>query len=351
LKPDQKSGFFMQTIDVEEFLRQSKEIPIIDVRSPGEYASGHIPGAISMPLFNDHERAIIGTIYVQQGKNPAIETGLEITGPKMAEFIRNASKTAREGKLLVHCWRGGMRSESMAWLYERIGINCGVLKGGYKAYRNFLLNEIGKIPYLIVIQGPTGCGKTEILQMLKSMNEQIIDLEDLANHKGSVFGGICKENQPSTQQFQNDLLFKILSLDKSKRIFVEGESQTIGKIFLPDAFWSRMNDALIININVPREYRIKRLTIEYGSLPLEEMKNAINSLSKRLGEVRKDEILTDYLQGNIESAADKLLDYYDKTYDHSVSKYKNKGIEITLPDNNAEENAKIILSKITDQKI
>lgn len=338
----------MQTIEVEEFLKQSKETPIIDVRSPGEYALGHIPGAISMPLFSDQERAIIGTIYVQRGKNPAIETGMEMIGPKMAEFIRTASKTASDGKLLVHCWRGGMRSESMAWLYERIGINCAVLKGGYKAYRNFLLKEIGNLPSLVVIEGPTGSGKTEILRILKSMDEQVIDLEDLANHKGSVFGGISQENQPSTQQFQNDLLEKIINLDKSKRIFVEGESKTIGNIFLPDAFWSRMNEAKLIKVNLPRKYRIKRLIFEYGSLPREEMKNAINGLSKRLGEVRKNEILTDYLQGSIGLAAEKLLDYYDKSYDYSASKYKSKGLELNFPDDNSAENAKIILSKISD---
>lgn len=346
MKPDFISGFFMQTIEVEEFLELSRNVPIIDVRSPGEYITGHIPGAINMPLFDDKERALVGTIYTQKGKKTAIETGLEITGPKMAEFIRNASIIAPNNKLLVHCWRGGMRSESMAWLYERIGIQCKTLKGGYKAYRNFLLDEIGKISSLIVIEGPTGSGKTDILRMLESMNEQVIDLEYLANHRGSVFGGIGQENQPSTQQFQNNLLSKLLNLDKSKRIFVEGESRSIGKIFLPDAFWARMNEAFLIKINIPRKDRIKRIINEYGSLNAQEIEKAIDSLSKRIGEVRKNEILSDYRENRIESAVEKLLDYYDKTYCTATTKNKNQLLELTFSEDYAEENARIILNNL-----
>jgi len=285
------------------------------------------------------------------GRQPAIETGLEIIGPKMAEFARSASKIAASGKLLVHCWRGGMRSESMAWLYERIGIQCSILGGGYKAYRNFLLKELSDIPHLIVIEGPTGSGKTEILMNLKSMGEQVIDLEGLARHKGSVFGGIGMETQPTTQQFQNDLLGDFINLDKRKRIWVEGESQTIGKVFLPETLWNTMNEATLIEINVPCQDRVKRLMDEYGNLPKEDMENAIISLTKRVGEVRKNEILYDYQEGKIESVANKLLDYYDKTYYHSKLKYKKKGLEILFPNGNAIENARTLIEKLIETEI
>jgi tRNA 2-selenouridine synthase len=333
----------MQILNPESFIKESGITPIVDVRSPGEFAEGHIPGAANIPLFNDKERAIIGTLYTNKGRQPAIETGLEIVGPKMAEFARTASELAVSGKLLVHCWRGGMRSESMAWLYERVGIQCFVLEGGYKAYRNYLLKELNEIPRLIVIEGATGSGKTEILLSLKSMGEQVIDLEGLACHKGSVFGGIGKESQPTTQQFQNNLLSEYLSLDRSKRIWVEGESKTIGKVFLPDPFWNRMNNAILVEISIPRHDRLKRVMDDYGKLPKEEMGNAISSLAKRVGEPRKNEILNNYLEGDMELTADKLLDYYDKTYNHSKLKYKKKGVEIKLPDGNAGENAKILM--------
>ena len=335
----------MQILNPEYFIKESRTTPIIDVRTPAEFAEGHIPGAVNIPIFNDRERAIVGTLYVNQGRQPAIETGLEIIGPKMADFTRNASKIASSGKLLVHCWRGGMRSESMAWLYERVGIQCSILEGGYKAYRNYLLKEFGNIPQLIVIEGPTGSGKTEILMNLKLMGEQVIDLEALAHHKGSVFGGIGQRIQPSTQQFQNNLLGEFIILDKSKRIWVEGESQTIGKVFLPNLLWHRMNDATLIEINVPRPDRVKRLMNEYGELPKEEMEYAIVSLAKRIGEVRKNEILNDFREQKLELVADKLLDYYDKTYIHSKLKYKKKGIEIEFSDSNASENAKILMNK------
>ena len=335
----------MQILNPEYFIKESRSTPVVDVRSPAEFAEGHIPGAINMPIFDNRERAIVGTLYRNSGRQPAIETGLEIIGPKMAEFARSASKIAASGKLLVHCWRGGMRSESMAWLYERIGIQCSILGGGYKAYRNFLLKEISDIPHPIVIEGPTGSGKTEILMNLKSMGEQVIDLEGLAHHRGSVFGGIGQETQPTTQQFQNDLIGNFVNLDKGKRIWVEGESQTIGKVFLPDALWNRMNEAALIEINVPCHDRVKRLINEYGRLPKEDMENAIISLTKRVGEVRKNEILNDYHEGKLESVAYKLLDYYDKTYYHSKLKYKKKGLEILFSDGNAIENARILIEK------
>jgi tRNA 2-selenouridine synthase len=333
----------MQILNPERFIKESRTTPIVDVRSPGEFAVGHIPGALNIPIFDDKERAIVGTLYMNKGRQTAIETGFEIVGPKMAEFARHASEIAASGKLLVHCWRGGMRSESMAWLYERIGIQCSILEGGYKAYRNFLLKELSNIPYLIVIEGPTGSGKTEILLNLESMGEQVIDLEALACHKGSVFGGIGQDSQPTTQQFQNNLLGEFVKLDRSKRIWVEGESQTIGRVFLPDSLWIRMNEATLIEINVPHNERVMRLMNEYGSLPNEDIENAIISLSKRIGEVRKNEILKDYREGNLEQVADKLLDYYDKTYIHSKLLYKKKGIEILFPDGNAIENAKILV--------
>lgn len=336
----------MQILIAEEFLTLKESLPVVDVRSPGEFAEGHISGAINIPIFEDDERAIVGTIYKKKGRQPAIEKGLEIIGPKMALFARKAIEIASSGKLLVHCWRGGMRSESMAWLFERVGIECFILQGGYKSYRNYLLEKIGNIPHLIVIEGHTGSGKTEILYKLKASGEQMIDLEGFAHHRGSAFGGIGQELQPTTQQFQNDIFDEFFGFDLTKRVWIEGESQTVGRVFLPDPLWIKMNESQCIEINVPQRERISRLVNEYGRLPEELMESAITNLVKRLGIERMNEILQCYREKNLVSVAEKLLEYYDQTYQYSRDKYKRKLTEIILPNGNAATNAAIILERM-----
>ncbi len=335
----------MQILNDEEFLKSKKALPVVDVRSPAEFIEGHIPGAINIPIFDDEERAIVGTIYKQQGRIPAVEKGLEIVGPKMASFVREAAQIATSGKLLIHCWRGGMRSESMAWLFERVGIECFILNGGYKEYRKFLLENVGNIPKLVVIEGHTGSGKTEILEHLESLGEQVIDLEGLANHRGSVFGGIGQETQPTTQQFQNELFEKVIDFDLTKRVWIEGESLSVGRVFLPDPLWKRMNQAECLEILVPLNARISRLVKDYGSLPDEEMIRAINSLTKRLGDEFTKGILYSYQENNLDQVAEKLLVYYDQSYEYSRKKFKKKLTEIILTNGDAATNAEIILKK------
>lgn len=335
----------MQILIAEEFMTLRKSLPVVDVRSPGEFAEGHISGAINFPIFEDDERAIVGTIYKKRGRLPAIEKGLEIVGPKMAQFARKAVEIASSGQLLVHCWRGGMRSESMAWLFERVGIECFILQGGYKSYRNYMLERIGDIPYLVVIEGHTGSGKTEILHKLKAFGEQIIDLEGLANHKGSAFGGIGQEPQPTTQQFQNDLFDEFFEFDLAKKVWIEGESQTVGRVFLPDPLWNRMNESKCIEIQVPRIERINRLVSEYGTLPEELMENAILNLVKRLGSKAMNDILQSYREKDLVCVAEKLLEYYDQSYQYSRDKFKRKLTEIVLPNGDSETNAVLIFEK------
>lgn len=334
----------MQIIKAKDFLALKKVIPVIDVRSPGEFQEGHIPGAFNLPLFSDDERAVVGTIYVKEDRIAAVNMGLKIVGPKMAELTKKALDISKNGQLLVHCWRGGMRSESMAWLFEKVGIQCTLLEGGYKAYRNYILERSGEIPHLIVLEGYTGSGKTEILNCLKQKGEQVLDLEGLAHHRGSVFGGIGQLPQPTTQQFQNNLADQLLELDLTRNIWVEGESQTIGRVFLPDPFWNRMNTAMNIEIVVPREARISRLVLEYGALPKEEMEHAIQCIVKRLGNDRTREILEAYQNGELNLVADKLLDYYDQTYQHSQEKYKKEYTQVTMNTGDAVHNAESLLT-------
>lgn len=336
----------MQILSPKEFLLKSMDIPVIDVRSPGEFNNGHIAGAINIPMFSDEERAVVGTIYKKSGRIDAIRKALEITGPKMADFGNTALRYAKNGELLVHCWRGGMRSENMAWLFERLDIKCSVLLGGYKVFRNHLLESLGNIPNLCVIEGHTGSGKTEILDELKKLGEQVIDLEALANHRGSAFGGIGLGDQPTSQQFHNDIFDVFHKMDNTKRIWVEGESHTIGKVFLPETLWESMNEAFVVEMIVPRKFRLERVVREYGSLDPEEIEAAIGKIEKRLGLDRKKIVLEHYRNGRISEVADMLLDYYDKSYQFSRDTFKRDRIKVIVPDGNAGNNAKTILERV-----
>ena len=195
----------LKKINVSKFLELSEIIPIADVRSPSEFSFGHIPGAVNIPLFDDEEREAVGTKYKKEGRLPAILEGLKYTGPAMSSKLKQALKIAKNGKLLIHCWRGGMRSEAMAWFFSLGDIEIEVLDGGYKSYRHHILENLSEKRKIIVLGGMTGSSKTYILKYLNKMGQQVLDLEGLANHKGSAFGALGQLPQPSTEQFSNML--------------------------------------------------------------------------------------------------------------------------------------------------
>ena len=200
---------------IDRFL--SARVPLIDVRSPGEYLRGHIPGAFNVPLFTDQERAVVGTLYKQTGRDAAMLEGLRIIGPKMAEIVEQARTLAPDGKVGVHCWRGGERSASVAWLLEKAGFQeVIVLKRGYKSFRERVLASLSLSWVLEVLGGYTGTGKTELLGLLRQEGEQIVDLEGLAHHKGSSFGGIGEKVQPTTEHFENLLWDALSQLDPGR---------------------------------------------------------------------------------------------------------------------------------------
>ena len=189
----------MKKLTIEEFVQKSENIPVIDVRTPAEYEMGHFVGAINIPIFTNEERAKVGTSYKKKGKQIAVIEGLEFVGVKLADFSRQALKIAKDNKLLIHCWRGGMRSASMAWLFETVGLEVYTLIGGYKAYRNHVFSTFDNIEKLTILGGSTGSGKTEILLNMREEGEQIIDLEGVAHHKGSAFGRLGeKYKQPTS---------------------------------------------------------------------------------------------------------------------------------------------------------
>ena len=310
----------MAKLDADVFLKEAAHWPVLDVRSPGEYAAGHIPGAHRFPLFDNQERAQVGTTYQQVGSYEALLVGLELVGPRMRTMVERARELAPTKEVLVHCWRGGMRSESVAWLLTTAGFTAHTLVGGYKTYRNYVLNGLREAPHLLVLGGATGSGKTAVLHALRERGEQVIDLEALAHHRGSAFGGIGQAAQPTTEQFQNNLYHAWRSVDPRRRVWVEDESFSIGSVKLPLEFWQTMQRRPLLLMEVPGAERIQRLVAEYGSLDSLALERAILTIQKRLGGLRTQTALTALEQGRLSEVADILLEYYDKSYERSLTK-------------------------------
>lgn len=311
------------TIPIEIFLELQKAgNPVIDVRSPAEFEAGHIPGAINIPLFSNEERAEVGTLYKQRGQEAAILRGLEIVGPKMAGFVRQAKALPYQEQLLIHCWRGGMRSGSFGWLLNTAGLPAVTLAGGYKSYRQKLLHFF-EIPFsLYVLTGGTGSGKTELLHHLRQQGEQVVDLEGLAYHKGSVFGGMGQPDQPSSEQFQNALFLQMQEMNPAQPIWLEDESISLGNVFIPHPLWNQLRKAPLIRTELSRAARIERLVKEYGQFHPQELGAAIQKISKRLGGQHAKAALEALEENKLEEVASILLVYYDKTYDIGINKRK-----------------------------
>jgi tRNA 2-selenouridine synthase len=298
----------------ENFLRRAANCPVFDARTPAEYSKAHIPGAHSLPLFSDEERHQIGILYKNQGKETAVLRGLEMVGPRLTDYIARVREITDSREILIHCWRGGMRSSSLAWLLETAGYRVALLKGGYKAYRRQVQATLATPWPLLILSGMTGSGKTELLQNLRRRGEQVLDLEGLANHRGSAFGAIDGLAQPTTEQFENEISAQLQTLVGDRPIWVEDESRKIGRVVINDNLYKQMRKATVIKIDVPRERRVERLCIDYGSESPEKLAEAVTNISKRLGGEKTSATLQAIANGDISEAAHAILDYYDKTY-------------------------------------
>jgi tRNA 2-selenouridine synthase len=308
-------------LKIEDFISYSARIPVIDVRSPSEYRQGHIPGAVNIPLFDDQERKVVGTTYKQVNKEAAMYEGLEFAGRKLTLLAREGVRIAGKNRsLLVHCWRGGMRSKSMVWLFETMGLSCSLLKGGYKSYRNYV-RQVLNIPLkLLVIGGRTGSGKTAILNHLKTTGQQVIDLEGLAHHKGSAFGALGESEQPSTEQFENDLGHVIQGLDPERVTWIEDESRNVGKCVLPVELYSKMKEATLVFLDIPMDLRAKHLVGDYARYKQEDLKACVMKIEKRLGGERTRDALDAIGRKDFFQTAMLTLHYYDKAYMYSLEK-------------------------------
>lgn len=305
-------------VDISQFLELAQTLHVVDVRSPGEYHQGHIAGAVNIPLFTDEERATVGTAYIQVGRQEAVLQGLDYTGEKMRALCE-AALALNSKQLLIYCWRGGMRSQSMAWLFEMTDLRCVVLEGGYKAFRRTVLDEMATPRDLCILSGYTGSGKTEILAELKKLGQQVVDLEGLANHKGSAFGALGQPPQPTTEHFENMLFAEFKKTDKTLPLWLEDESMNIGKIQITSAFFNRMKHAKTLQVMVSQPVRILRLLREYGSFERAHLAEIIRKIEKRLGYERCKRVLELLEAGELEQVAKILLDYYDKAYEFQIS--------------------------------
>lgn len=326
---------------LHEFLSQSG--PICDVRSPSEFKQGRIPGSISIPLFNDDERAQIGTVYKKISKQEAVSLGLILAAPKLEQILVQYSSLLQDkGKIL--CWRGGMRSDFTAKLLELVGYTVSTLHGGYKSYRRWVLQYLQNFscPDFRVLGGLTGSGKTAILQALHKRGEQVVDLEFIAQHSGSAFGGIGWSEQPSQEQFENELAWRLSSLDLSRPIWIEDESRLIGSCHLPNSLVQEIMRSRFYYIDVPIEERLENLMGRYGHAPKEELVSAVKRISKRLGSQLSHEIIHSIESGQCLQAFESLIIYYDRTYQYQISKRSNIH-RIKLSDNSsADARAKIL---------
>ncbi|SFQ39271.1 tRNA 2-selenouridine(34) synthase MnmH [Hymenobacter arizonensis] len=307
--------------------------PILDVRAPIEFAQGHIPGALNLPLFTDEERARIGTTYKQVSQERAVHLGLEFFGPKMSEMVKQAQKLAQGKEVRLHCWRGGMRSGAVLWLLELAGFKVHLLDKGYKEYRRTVLASFETPRNWRVLGGLTGSGKTDVLHTLAAVphNQPVLDLEGLAHHKGSAFGAIGQPAQPTQEQFENNLAAALMTLPTAAPVWVEDESRQIGRLTIPPALFGQLRTAPRWVLEVPRAARVAKLAAEYGAEAPAELAAAIERLHKRLGGLATQQALAAVEAGDFPLMVELVLDYYDKTYTYGLTPRPGEPARTVVP--------------------
>jgi len=337
----------IRRITIDELMRMPDRIPYADVRTPAEFQQGHMPGAYNIPLFTNEERVLVGTTYKQTSREAAILLGFDLAGPKWSGFIRQALEIAPQRRIAVHCWRGGMRSGAMAWALDLYGFEVWLVDGGYKRYRRWVLHQFEETYRLWVVGGMTGSGKTAVLRQLRLLGEQVIDLEDLAQHQGSAYGTLNRLVQPTQEQFENNLAEGLNRLDRNRKIWVEDESLPIGKCMVPKPFWNLIQTEPLIDLRVREDSRIEGLVKEYGSLDKAFLEECTERIGKRLGTERTKHAVTAIREGRMDEFIRQVLVYYDKTYRNAMSARKGGRIlPVVLNDTDPVANAHSILELV-----
>ena len=321
-------------------------MPLLDVRSPKEYLQGHMPRAIGLPLLNDDERHEVGLTYKNKGRDEAVSLGYRLVGHKFIEYIEAARALAVDGKVCLYCWRGGIRSNTMAWLLSSAGMEVYLLEGGYKEYRRWCLSQFEHRWPLMVLSGKTGAGKTEILHELRNRGEAILDLEALASHRGSAFGGLGLAAQPTQETFENEMAWELGEFHQATRVWIENESRFIGRVRIPDTFFEQSNRAALVSIDRDIQSRAERILVDYGRFDKELLEEKTRGITKRMGGDRV-KVSVDALQaGDMMGWVLPLLDYYDRNYEHAVQTRKGKYERILEVHNQSAAEVADILLKL-----
>ncbi|KZR64077.1 tRNA 2-selenouridine(34) synthase MnmH [Prochlorococcus sp. MIT 1306] len=306
--------------------------PVVDVRSPAEFNKGHWPGAINLALFSDEQRAAVGITYKKKGRQQAIKLGLEFTGPKLSGLAEALAKLSRDptpeseeasaSDLRIYCWRGGMRSASVAWLAGLLDLKPVLLEGGYKSYRRWVLQQFEQTWPLRLLGGRTGTGKTDLLIAMAQRGVAVVNLEGLANHRGSSFGGLGLPPQPSTEHYENLLAEDLQRCQNSSadEIWLEAESSQVGRCRIPRALFHQMQMAPVLEINRSLDERVAQLVDVYGQHGRESLQEATQRISRRLGPQRTRQALDAIALENWDQACRAMLDYYDRCYDYELSR-------------------------------
>ncbi|NOU73093.1 tRNA 2-selenouridine(34) synthase MnmH [Paenibacillus sp. LMG 31458] len=321
-----------QDITIEELLslRDKKEIVMIDVRSPSEYQDSTIPGSLNIPLFDDVERAEIGTNYKQVSVQVAKDRGLEIVSAKLPAFVKTFEQIKE--KKAVFCWRGGMRSKTTATVLSLMGIRTYRLTGGFRAYRKWVVDTLEKMdfkPRVCVISGNTGAGKTAILRHLQRDGYPVLDLEAMAGHRGSIFGhvGLQANNQKT---FEALLLTNLLKMEDAPYILIEGESKRIGKAVIPEFIVSKKDSGTQLFIEMPIDERARHIIEDYRPWEnKQELLQAYSHIKDRIHTPIAKSIEIALKEEQFEHAVCLLLEhYYDPRYEHAMNKYEQEIINI-----------------------
>ncbi|MEZ0361335.1 MAG: tRNA 2-selenouridine(34) synthase MnmH [Hydrogenobacter sp.] len=309
----------MLEIEAHELYNLEDKV-LVDVRSPSEYNEFHIPGAINLPIFEDEEKKIIGFIYRTQGTQKAKDFGYSIAQSKLARIFDSFRKLKDNHRyVIVYCWRGGMRSQELCKALSSAGIQVIRLKGGYRAYRQFILQDIQnrlRGVNFLVLTGKTGVGKSKILRLLKMEGLPVIDLEDLAQDRGSVFGKVGKKTKVSQKMF-DALLYESLRGINCDYAFIEDESRCVGNIHLPDVLWSKKEEGVFIELENSMENRVKNILEEYTKVEgwEEEVRQSLERIKKYLGESDYTEALNMLKNKKYETLVKFLIEtHYDRRY-------------------------------------
>lgn len=343
-------------ITTEQLLDLRETLPVFDVRSPGEYAHARIPGAISFPLFTDEERRVVGTAYKQQSRRQAIREGLAYFGKNLLPMVETAERLAPGEEVVVHCWRGGMRSAAVAWLLDLYGFQVYLLTGGYKAFRRLALQQFEKPWPLSIVGGYTGSNKTGLLHALEEAGHFTIDLEKLAGHKGSAFGNLGQQPQPSQEHFENELALQLLRFNRQQRcstIWIEHETQRIGQINLPKAFFDFFSAQPYYFIDVPFEERLRFTVEHYGRHTKDSLVSAILRITRKLGGLEAKAAIAAIVDDDLTAAFAILLKYYDRLYHKNEAKRdaeERTVYRLDSPVTDAKHNLKLLTDYAEQQR-